>query len=170
MNPNTSTRTPSEPVICVSCMDYRYNDLLSKYMTMFQYYNISTAGGGLTLAMGNLSPSLAQSVLDNIDIAHSLSASTKLYIINHQDCGAFRAFLPESGYPSYLGEDNRTELNIHSYVLQGLRNMPDLHGMNVKVGVIDYNGTVADIEDGRWVIKFVGPGQDPRGLFFTNFV
>ena len=158
---------PTKPDICLSCIDYRYNDFLSDYLKSLSidYYDISTAGSGLMLAQPNLQEVLGESITDNISIARSLSDSKKLYVLNHQDCGAFKVFLPNSGYPPKLGQNNKKELQIHAEVLTTILNL-DL-GLNISVGIIDCNGSVANLENGKWVVKFYGKGNDPRGLFYN---
>lgn len=56
---------------------------------------------------------LREGLLTNLAIAQQLSEIGTIYIINHQDCGAFKTFLPKSGYPSKLGRDNNAEKEIH---------------------------------------------------------
>ena len=54
---------------------------------------------------------LKKSIQENLNIALTLKPITDVYLINHQDCGAIRAFLSCSNYPDF-GENNPKEIKI----------------------------------------------------------
>lgn len=113
---------------------------------------------------------LKKSLVKNIDIALSLDPHCEYYLLNHQDCGAMKAYISCTGYPTTLGSDNELEIRINEQVLtfaaQYIKNRyPETH---VRLGLIDTNGTVCDFNPKfrTWVLQYVGPGVDPRGLWF----
>lgn len=102
---------------------------------------------------------LKKSLVKNIEIALSLKpAITNIYLLNHQDCGAFKAYLACSGYPTTAGGDNVKEIEINTklftYVKKYVeRKFPNL--TNVRLGMIDLDGSVADldVETCTWTVQ-----------------
>ena len=113
---------------------------------------------------------LQDSFVTNLSIALTLRPITTVFLLNHQDCGAIRAFLPCSGYP-LVGEVNKNkEICINAQILTNAqayvkKKFPQ---MTVPLGLIDVNGTVGqyDVLTRSWTIIHIGPGSDPDGLWF----
>lgn len=116
---------------------------------------------------------LRRSFLANLRIALTLRDIDTVYLLNHQDCAAIRAFLACSGYPA-PGEDtpraNRREIQINAQLLTYAAHF--LHkrfkDMHVLLGLLDANGTVGDYDilTKRWRIIHIGPGKNPTALWF----
>ena len=112
---------------------------------------------------------LKDSVKKNLEISISLKQVTEVYLLNHQDCGAIKAYLSCSGYPNYLGENNAKEIEINTFLLNYAseyiyKKFP--HIQNIKLGLIDINGTVANFIDNEWIITYIGIGINPLGLWY----
>lgn len=118
---------------------------------------------------------LKESIIKNIDIALSLDNLEQIYLLNHQDCGAIKAYLECSGYPKKLGDNNPLEIKINTdlllfasqYIKQKF-NSSNIVLPNIKLGLIDINGTVSDYDYqyNSWNLIFRGPGTNPLGLWY----
>lgn len=187
------------PLFCICCIDKRFDALTTDYFesTEFKrnYYLGTTAGSGLPLGYKQycteicncncnfnfkisdscdpLNPDmelLERSLIRNIEIALTLDPIPEIYIVNHQDCGAIKAFLSCSGYPQTLGENNPLEIKINTELLFFAKEyvkfrFPDI---KVRLGLIDINGTVADFDEKyqSWHLVYRGFGINPLGLWF----
>ena len=112
---------------------------------------------------------LKKSFVANLQIALTLKPITTVYLLNHQDCGAIRAFLPCSGYPKVGEEQKEKEISINAKILEYgygyvKRKFPK---MKVVLGLIDSNGTVGDynIDTQKWTIVYIGSGQNTNALW-----
>ena len=108
-------------------------------------------------------------IMKNIDIALSLDTIKTIYMINHQDCGAIKAYLECSGYPETLGENNEKDIKINTQILLIAEKYIKCKYPNIKprLGLIDINGTVANLVDGKWFVIYKGPGTNPLGLWYN---
>ena len=113
---------------------------------------------------------LRKSFVTNLEISLTLKPISTVYLINHQDCGAIRAFLPCSGYPPIEADKKNKEICINEKILTNASKYVKrkFENMEVILGLIDSNGTVADydIATKKWTVIYVGSGQDPFGLWF----
>lgn len=171
----------------ISCIDYRFPDDVYTFLDKSNhiFYQASTAGASLPLSyfscahhrtaeFKSLTNILKDSICTNIEISLMLSPLKEIIIINHQDCGAFKYFLPHSGYPQHLGDNNPKELEIQLASLQCARNHL-LHKYpvflhHVHLQIIDINGTLGQYNDKTklWEILFHGRGTNPKGLFYKT--
>jgi hypothetical protein len=178
---------PEANYINVCCIDYRYDALTTEYFQTIglrdTYFLATTAGAALCLGYEKYCSDicnkksrcckskktcdpenpdmelLKESLAKNIEIALSLKPNIQnLYLLNHQDCGAFKAFLSCSGYPDTLGGDNRKEIEINTKILIFAkkyieRNFPNI--TNIRLGLIDVDGSVADldVESCTWIVQ-----------------
>ena len=174
----------------MACIDYRYDHLTSEYFEGIgqqnNYYYASVAGAG-PLAYGykcfctcqckknkcnpkNKTIELFKENLGtNLEIAQTLSPIDTVYLLAHQDCGAMKAFLGCSGYPETLGGDNEKERAIYAKLLDYakvdlLKKFPKA---NVRMGVIDDNGSVGDWDGKKWTVVYTGTGTNPLGLWWN---
>jgi hypothetical protein len=114
---------------------------------------------------------LKKNIIKNIEIALTLDNIQDIYLLNHQDCGAIKAYLNYSGYPTSLGDNNRLEIEINTklllyakeYIEKKFKNIG-----NIRLGVIDINGNVADydIRYCTWNLIYRGPGNDVKALWY----
>jgi len=113
---------------------------------------------------------LKKSFVTNLQIALTLKPITTVYLLNHQDCGAIRAFLPCSGYPKVGQVDKNKEICINAKILAYGKKYVEtkFENMNIFLGLIDSNGTVADYDamTNKWVIIYIGPGENVDALWY----
>ncbi len=109
----------------------------------------------------------------NLQIAFTLQPITTVYLLDHQDCAAIRAFLPCSGYPAKGEVQKDREISINAQILTFAsravrRRFRPIE--QVLLGLLDVNGTVGNyrVESKTWTIVYVGEGQDPTGLWFGH--
>jgi hypothetical protein len=185
--------TSTVPSFCVSCIDFRFTSTNNPFFNAIgrEYFDCSTAGAALANGYSefcnkscagrgcdpenSMMTVLKNSVNDNLRIARTLRPITEIFFLNHQDCGAIKAFLACSGHPSTLGENNAKEIRIHTKLLKyAKRNMLSwaktdaFPQTDVILGLVDINGTTAKYNTNRkiWTVSFVGEGTDPRGLWY----
>ena len=112
---------------------------------------------------------LKDSLIKNIEIALTLDPIKEIYLLNHQDCGAIKAFLSCSGYPQTLGENNSLEIKINTDLLLFAKDYINSKFPHIKVrlGLIDINGSVADFNEQSysWNLIYRGLGVNPLGLW-----
>ena len=187
-----------KPLFCVCCIDKRFDALVADYFesTEFKlnYYLGTTAGGGLPLGykqycteiykcncncdLSTCTPCdplnsdmelLERGLIRNIEIALTLDPIPEIYIINHQDCGAFKSYLSCSGYPQTLGANNSLEIKINTELLFFAKEYVNFRFPDIKVrlGLIDINGTVADFDEKyqSWYVVYRGFGINSLGLW-----
>jgi hypothetical protein len=181
----------------IFCIDKRFDYLSSEYFKAIgftdNYYLGTTAGAALCLGYSEycreicnchcnndntecdpLNPDmelLKLSLTKNIDISLSLDPIKEVYLLNHQDCGAIKAFLSCSGYPQNAGDNNPLEIKINTELLLFAKQYLEKKFVNIefyKLGLMDINGSVADydIRYGTWNLVYRGPGFNPKGLWF----
>lgn len=182
------------PIFVSYCIDYRYNAASSEFLDAIEYedsYYLSTnAGASLPLGYKKSCKNivdkkqsnakcclgleemdnLKKSFVTNLKIALTLKPITVVYLLNHQDCGAIRAFLPCSGYPKVGQEKKDIEICIHAKILtygeQYVKRK--FESMDVILGLIDSNGSVADYDTKtqRWIIIYEGSGKKKDALWY----
>jgi hypothetical protein len=177
------------PIFSIFCIDYRFDAMLAEFYENvgleFNYFACSTAGAALCLGYKEYctkechscgcqpnNPSmitLKRSVVENLNIALTLKDITTIYLINHQDCGAIRAFLSCSNYPNF-GEHKNKEISINSKLLVYASEYmaTKFPSMKYKLGLIDINGTVAfyNPKEKVWTVVYVGKFSDAKGLWY----
>ena len=189
-------------VLCIDKrFDYLTTEYFDSIGFRYNYYLLTTAGSALCLGYeqycsticnsgchcaheNNVNPTkcdpenkdmklLKQSIVKNIDIAMGLDNLSEIYLLNHQDCGAIKAYLECSGYPKNLGENNPLEIKINTELLLFAKEYIEhkfilTNSNNIKLGLIDINGTVCDydIKYNSWNLIFRGPGINPLGLWY----
>jgi hypothetical protein len=112
---------------------------------------------------------LRDNLVENLKISLGLKPVTDTYLMNHQDCGAIKAVLKNSGYPKQLGDDNNREIKINTDLLIYARHYMarQFPAMRFTMGFVDINGSVAtlDIASRRWTVIYVGEYNDPLGTW-----
>jgi len=120
---------------------------------------------------------IAKGISANLDAARHLPVQPKLYIVDHQDCAAFKAFTTSKGTsclsypicPTVSQTSKDLELRIHSEALvaakEALRKRQGL--MEIVLGVVDRAGAygVYDEQEKSWSIKVLPETFDARALF-----
>jgi hypothetical protein len=181
------------PIFSVFCIDFKYDNLTANFFQgigLLNSYFAATAAGA-TLPFGykyscselykkgkcNTSNDdmtlLRDSLVKNLDIALTLKPIEQIYLLNHQDCGAIKAFLGCSGYPTTLGANNPKEIEINEDILKYANKYMSkkymskkFKGKTITLGLIDINGTVAEYNTStkKWTLVFTGAGTDLLNL------
>lgn len=110
-------------------------------------------------------------LVKDLKIALTLQPIKNIYLLNHQDCGAIKAFLGCSGYPKVFRANNEKEIQINASILTYAQEYMKKKFQNktIRLGLIDINGSVADynITTKKWTIKYTGPETNPLGLWYN---
>lgn len=183
--------TLNVPIFSIFCIDYRYDNLTANFFQgiglINSYFAATAAGGSLALGYkcscselckkGKCKPNngdmtlLRENLVKNLEIALTLLPIETLYLLNHQDCGAIKAFLGCSGYPTTLGSNNAKEIEINQDILKYSKKYmaKKFKGKTITLGLIDLNGTVAEYNTStkKWTKVFTGTGTNPLGLWFN---
>lgn len=181
----------TKSVIC--CIDKRFDSLVSQYYDSIgqtrDYYMITAAGSSLPLSYNKISRNsdfncytyenciinrtLREGELTNFNISKSLSNIQQLDIIDHQDCGAFRVFLPCADLKSGIvtPEEKEKEREVHKisldYAEEKIKKTNPSFQKPIQKLLIDLNGTVAKLLDNNlWDITYIGSGTNPNGLWW----
>ena len=175
---------------CICCIDKRFDLLVTTYLDTLNnknnYYLGSTAGSSLCLGYKcycknicsnsqSCNPCnsdlkiLKESITKNIDISLSLDNIKNIYMLNHQDCGAIKAYLKCSGYPQTLGENNQKDIEVNTQLLLFSKKYINCKypNINSRLGLLDINGTIAEYINKKWVIMYTGKGTNPLGLWWN---
>jgi len=181
----------------IYCIDKRFDSLSGKYFKAIgfsqNFYLGTTAGSALCLGYSQYCQEicnchreynsihkydpknpdmllLKDSLIKNIDISFSLNIIDEIYLLNHQDCGAIKAYLSFSGYPQTMGDNNSLEIKINTELLLFASEYLKKKYPNVviRLGLIDINGTVCDydIQFHSWRLVYRGSSNDPLGLWY----
>lgn len=187
-----------EPKFCLLCIDYRYDALATEYFNSIgrsqNYFLSTTAGSCLCIgykkycennckknAKDKCNPQnpdmklFKESVLKNLEISLSLKDVSEINLMNHQDCGAIKAYLSCSGYPLVLGKNNKKDIEVNTKLLEYSHNYIKKHFKKIKtikLSLIDINGTIANysIKDKKWHIVYEGSGRNPVGLWYGKYI
>lgn len=181
----------TNPIFFIFCIDYRFDQLAVNYLNSiglaYNYFSGTAGGGPLPLGYDKYckkkccstgcDPSnttmelLKKSLTTNLDIALTLVPITEVYLMNHQDCGAIKAFLSCSGYPKTIGDNNKMEIKINQDLLVYAKEymVCKYPNKNYKLLLIDINGSVGnyDPKTRTWTVVFRGKGNNPLGLWYN---
>jgi hypothetical protein len=184
------------PIFSIFCIDFRYDNLTANFFQGIgltnQYFAATAAGGALPVGYecscsnickkgkckkGKCNPDnkdmaiLRKNLVKNLEIALTLQPITEIFLLNHQDCGAIKAFLGCSGYPLTLGADNSKEIEINESILKYAKKYMSkkFKNKNIRLGLIDINGTTAEYDTitQKWTKIYTGTGIDPLGLWYS---
>ena len=104
--------------LLLSCMDFRLMDEIEHYMSgrglTDKYDHIVLAGASLG-AITDKYPAWNRTFWEHLDIAIKLHSITKVIVMDHRDCGAYKVILGED-----FGKDPAKETTTHSTQLKAL--------------------------------------------------
>jgi hypothetical protein len=105
-------------VLLLSCMDYRLLNEIAGYMhgrgLTDKYDHVILAGASLG-ALVDAKPEWGTTFWNHVEVAKDLHHITKVMIIDHRDCGAYKVFIgPDTA------KDKETETRFHTEQLQKL--------------------------------------------------
>jgi hypothetical protein len=177
------------PIYSVFCIDFRYDTLTADYFDAIGLQNFAATAAGAALPLGykcscsclctegSCNPSnkdmtlLRDNLVKNLEIALTLQPITDIYLLNHQDCGAIKAFLGCSGYPLTFGSDNEKEIQINASILTYAQRYmkKKFPSKTIRLSLIDINGSVAtyNIVTKKWTKVYTGSGTNPLGLWYN---
>lgn len=127
--------------LLLTCMDYRLLDAIGVYMNgrglEKRYDHVILAGASLGVLTDKRNWS--QAFWEHVDIAKALHKIHKVIVIDHWNCGAYKAFLGEEAV-----KDPPTELTTHTRYLRALKaqlyaRYPDLES---EIGIMALDGKV----------------------------
>ncbi|MBI2214056.1 MAG: hypothetical protein HYU52_10455 [Acidobacteria bacterium] len=135
--------------LLLSCMDYRLVDDTERYMSgrglRDQYDHVVLAGASLG-ATTDAHPAWGTTFREHLDVAVQLHSIRRVIVLDHRDCGAYRAILGED-----LAGDRERETAIHAEKLRELARRihearPDL---KIELGIMDLDGKVETLSEAR---------------------
>ena len=106
-------------VLLLSCMDYRLVDDLARYMDgrgLRDDYDHAILAGASLGALTDRRPDWGRTFWEHLDTAIELHHISRVMVIDHRDCGAYRLFLGEKAV-----DTPAKELAAHSAELRRLR-------------------------------------------------
>jgi carbonic anhydrase len=188
------------PVVSVlACIDYRYTKFLDRVMRRLghasNYFDVRCAGASFPLYFqdhqrrpecscldehAQTIDVLAKGAIANLRTAANLVSHSMLYIIDHQDCGAFKAFMDRGGreclayppQPSASQASKEHELSIHRDALMAAKVILSKESMwaDIVVGVVDRAGAygIYDETSDAWYISVPAIAFDAKALFSKN--
>lgn len=170
----------------LTCIDNRFVNLMNNFYNATgqseTFYLGTAAGSSLPLSYSNICKKIScctakdinyllqEGQLTNLNISQLLSEINEIDILDHQDCGAFKQFLPCSDYPLRLGKDKEKEKKLHEESLVLAENNLRKKGIPFMIQklLIDINGSVGKFIDGQWTIIYTGSGKNPDGLWYKE--
>ena len=146
------TTLPAAPVqagqcdwVLLSCMDYRLVGELAVYMDgrglRDGYDHLILAGASLG-ALVSQRPDWGRTFWQHLQVAIDLHHVSKVMVIDHYDCGAYRVFLGEEAVNTPA-----KELIAHTHYLRRLKREIGVRHphLNVELGLMSLDGAVAPI-------------------------
>ena len=105
--------------LLLNCIDYRLTGATTRYMAAQgmagRYDQIVLAGAALG-AMNQKYPAWGTTFLEHVQVAKDLHHIKKIVVIDHRDCGAYKAILGED-----LAAEPKHEFDVHARQLRALR-------------------------------------------------
>jgi carbonic anhydrase len=132
-------------VLLLSCMDYRLLDDLAAFMDSRglkgNYDHVVLAGAALGVLTTKM-PDWGRTFWEHLDTAIQLHHVSKVMVIDHRDCGAYRLLLGDAAV-----KDAATELASHTDQLHRVRAaIKSRHAdLEVELGLMELTGEVAQI-------------------------
>jgi carbonic anhydrase len=145
--PNSPSQAAGDTeVLLLSCMDYRLIDETERFMTRRGYRNkydhVILAGAALG-ALTDKFPAWNKAFWEHLEVALELHKISKVFVVDHRDCGAYKVILGED-----FSKDAAKEMAIHTEKLkeieaQILQKYPKL---KVELFLMGLNGSVTTIK------------------------
>lgn len=127
----------------ITCMDFRLLDDIVKVMDEMGYNNnydqFIVAGSSLGFIQDKF-PHWGQTVMDHMEIGLSLHQFRNIIIIDHEDCGAFKKFMP---YKNKEEELENHKICIQQSYLRLKKKFPDF---KLEAYLMDLHGNIKQID------------------------
>jgi hypothetical protein len=154
----TEYQLPKKNILVVGCIDLRLTDDLLRFLhfdnLVNRYDHFSLAGTALTLSAASkvlkelFKPDVLktfnsfahwkQSLFEHIEIAIALHDIQDIYIVEHEDCGAYKEFLINGVFTSH-----KEEVSCHKKFATALsKDIRAKYKLNVHCFIIDLRGNV----------------------------
>lgn len=132
--------------ILLSCMDYRIDDESVRYMSgrgMGNKYDHIILAGASFGALTDKYPAWGKTFWDHLDLAIQLHGIDQVILMDHRDCGAYKAILGED-----FSKNPSKETIVHTKNLKELRKQIKARYPSLKVELLlmDLDGKVEKIE------------------------
>ena len=143
------------------------------------YIDIRTAGATLPLfeknSMEPFSSETEEKILEQLHVAQKLRPRRSMYLVNHQDCRAFKVMMTREGgaiaypmQPSTSQHMKDLELSIHAEALLAAKaRLSQRVDGEIHLGVLDDAGAygLLDEKTGEWQVVVPAEFYDARALF-----
>lgn len=154
----TEYRLPKKNILVISCIDLRLTDELLKFLHFDnlanRYDHFALAGTSVTagatreehkglfkekvLSQYKNFAHWKECLHEHIKIAIDLHGIEDVYIVEHEDCGAYKTFLNDGHFPS-----REEEVQCHKkFAIALSKEIRSLYGLNVHCFMIDIRGNV----------------------------
>lgn len=124
-------------ILAISCSDFRFIDIAHAFLQPHKnnYDQVVIPGASGAIQMGNWEENL----LEQIEILVELHGQNTVYIMDHQDCGLYKAVYGKEYDKNMLGLHQKNLLLLRSYILQVY---PD---MNIFMFLFLLDGTILQL-------------------------
>lgn len=133
-------------ILLLTCMDFRMIELMRQYMTslwLYRKYDHIVLGGASLGGVTEKYPAWNQTFWDHLRLAIDMHGIRKVMVIDHRDCGAYRAITGED-----LAQDPGREKLVHVWHMRLLaRQIRERYpGLEIELLLMDLHGAVERIE------------------------
>ena len=135
-----SSAGPKAPILLLTCMDYRYPEMIVRYMNTFykdQKYDQAILAGaslGANLVAGKpLLPHWRCTFFEHVLIAGRLHGIEKIILLDHLGCGAYESFRKVSPGDPNEREAHEREIRI---LYEAIKAEPRFRGLAVLSGIL----------------------------------
>ena len=143
--PAPARATGAVDAVLLSCMDYRLMEAIERYMgtrgLRKKYDHLILAGASLG-ALTEKFPAWNRTFWEHLDVAIDLHHVSKVIVLDHRDCGAYKVILGED-----FAKDRARDTAVHTAKLRDLR--AQVRGKHPKLSVelllMSLDGTVETI-------------------------
>jgi len=124
-NAAQDAQTTDKTLLLLTCIDLRYPDVIhSRMEPKFHklYDHVCLAGAGLAPVVDfgpDRKPHWQQTFLEHVSISVALHSITKVVVMDHRDCGAYRKF----GLLTSADNGTSKERNVHFQQMKRLRKL-----------------------------------------------
>ena len=131
--------------LVLNCMDHRLIGAVADYLgargLAGRYDQISLAGGAIGIMSDQAAP-WAETFWAHVKLARELHGISKVIVIDHQDCGACKAFVGAD-----CATDREHELVVHMEKMEALADEIRTRepGLDVELLFMDLDGSVAPL-------------------------
>ncbi len=137
--------THKAEALLLTCMDYRLIDDVEAWMSgrgfRDRYDQLILAGASIAVTGGKY-PAWAETFWAELDIAVTLHGITRVIVLDHRDCGAYKLILGKD-----LKDDPQKEFAAHVKELYAVRQLilNRQPGLEVELALMSLDGTVAPV-------------------------